>query len=117
MGEFLNTFKSLKLTGDMMGLLSKNQSVIANNIANVQTPNYTKQNTNFAEVMGSIRSPVETTLAKKMGPSPMVTESDGKVKLEEEFTNMQRNFLLYNMVARQATSLVTIIKSSSQIGR
>lgn len=117
MGGFLNTFKALESTGQMLGLLSKNQSVIANNIANVQTPNYTKQNTNFAEVMGSIRSPIDTTLAKKMGPSPMVTDGDGKVQLEVEFTNMQRNFLLYNMVARQASSLVTIIKSSSQVGR
>lgn len=117
MGEFLNTFQNLHSTGKILGLLGQNQTAIANNISNCQTPNYVRKNTNFAEVIGSMRSPIETPLAKKMGPSPMMMEDKGKVVLEQELTNMQRNFLLYNLVTRRATSLVTTIKNSATLGR
>ncbi|MEW5820597.1 MAG: flagellar basal body protein [Cyanobacteriota bacterium] len=117
MNVFLKTFDSLNITGKMLTLLSNNNSVITNNISNSDTPGYVKQNTNFEQVMGSIRSPIETPLAKRMGPNPMLVEDGGKVVLEEEITNMQRNFLLYNLVTRRAGSLVTTIKSMAQVGR
>lgn len=117
MSDFLNTFNSLSSTGKILDLLSKNNVTITNNLTNVDTPGYVRQNSNFEEVMGSIRSPIETNLAKKMGASPYLNQNDGKVNLETELTNMQRNFLLYNMVTRRAGSLVTTIKAVSQIGR
>ena len=117
MADFLNVFSELNSTNKIMNLISQNHSAITNNISNCQTPGYVKQNTNFADVIGSMRSPIETTLAKKMGPSPSLMENDGKVVLEEEITNMQRNFLMYSMVSRRAGALITIIKSTAQAGR
>ena len=117
MGELFNTFDGLKVSGKILNLLSKDQSIITSNITNVDTPNYIRKKSNFEDVIGSIRSPIETELAKKMGPSPLTSEQDGKVVLENELMNMQRNFLLYSMVTRRAGSLVTVIKGAAQIGR
>jgi flagellar basal body rod protein FlgB len=117
MAEFLNSFKSLKVTGTLLSLITKNQTVVANNISNLQTPEYVKKNTNFEEVIGSIRSPVLTDLAKEMGPGPTVSEGDGKVVLEEELVNMQKNFLYYSVASRRAASLVTTLKAMAQVGR
>ena len=66
MSEFLNTFRALDRTGKILGLLAKNQTHVMNNISNVHTPNYIKQNTNFQEVIGSMRSPIEIELSKKL---------------------------------------------------
>lgn len=117
MNGFLNTFKSLDATGKILNLLSSNQATITNNIANVDTPEYVRKETNFEDVIGSIRSPVETELAKKMGPSPLLNDPKGKVVLETELVNMNRNLLYYTMVTRRAGSIVNIIKNIAQVGR
>lgn len=117
MAGFFNTIKGIQNTGRLLTLLSQNQAIITNNIANVDTPNYVKQNTNFEQVLGSIRSPIETELAKKVGPCPLLSEGDGKVNLETELMNMQKNFIYYSMVTRRAGSIINIVKNIGQIGR
>lgn len=117
MSDFLNTFDNLKSTGKIMGLLGQNQMAITNNIANVQTPGYTRKETNFQEVIGTMRSPFLTDKAKEMGPCPLVDENGGKVVMESEIANMQKNFIYYNMVTRRASSIIATIKAVAQIGR
>jgi flagellar basal body rod protein FlgB len=117
MGKFINTFQSMDVARTLLNMISKNQTIITSNVSNYHTPGYVKKNSNFQEVLGSMRSPVLTDLAKKMGPAPMVTEPEGKVVLEEELLNMQRNFLYYSMVSRRSTSLITAIKAIAQVGR
>lgn len=117
MSDFINSFEGLDATGKILGLLGKNQSTITNNIANMQTPGYVRKETNFQEVIGSMRSPILTDQAERMGPCPMVEEDGGKVVLETELMNMQKNFIFYNMVSRRASSLITTIKAVAQVGR
>lgn len=117
MNDFLNTYDGLKISGKLMSLLSQEQATITSNITNVDTPQYVRKESNFENVIGSMRSPIETELAKKMGAGPLLNEQGGKVVLENELLNMQRNFLLYNMVTRRAGSLINIIKNAAQIGR
>lgn len=117
MGNFLNSFKGIEASTQILGLLSKNQAIITGNIANVDTPEYVKKNSNFEEVIGSIRNPLQTELSKKMGPNPLLDEDGGKVNLETELTNMNRNLLYYNMVLRRAGSVINIVKTIGQMGR
>jgi flagellar basal body rod protein FlgB len=117
MDNLLNTFDGLEKSNKIMGLLSQNQMDITNNLANVHTPNYIKKNSNFHEVLSTMRSPMLTDLAKKVGPCPIIKEEGGKVVLETELSNMQMNFLYYNLALRRAGSLINIIKAVGQTGR
>lgn len=117
MSDVLNSFGSVNLSTQILGLLSRNQTHILNNLSNMDTPNYVKQETNFEDVIGSLRSPLETGLAKKMGPMPLTQKGEGKVTLEEELMNMQQNLIFYNMNIRRAGSFITSIKAVAGVGR
>ena len=117
MSGFINTFDTLKVSGQLMNMLSKNQSIITNNLTNIDTPDYQAQNTNFREVMGTIQSPIMTDLAQKMGPPPLITNNEGKVDLEKELLNMQVNNVFYTLASKRAGKVIAEIKSASQVGR
>ncbi|MEI7474450.1 MAG: hypothetical protein WCK67_06685 [bacterium] len=101
----------------MLDLISRKQEAIGANITNVNTPNYERQDINFSQYLGTLNSPLETKLSKKMGPCPVATNSGEKVRISEELIAMQKNALFYSVASRRVSTLISQYKTIAQVGR
>lgn len=104
----------------VMDAVMTSQKTVSSNIANAQTPGYTAKSTDFSQVMFGLSNPLETRMAQKYGSSlaEMGTLDTGEpVKLQDELVQMQKNMLYYNMASRRLNSVITALKTSTQIGR
>lgn len=96
------------------------QATAASNIANAQTPGYTAKSTAFEDALRSAANPFETNLSVKFGHGLVdtTTQDTGKpVNMQQELVQMQKNLLLYNMASRRLSSVITAIRTASQVGR
>jgi flagellar basal body rod protein FlgB len=104
----------------IVGGLSEQQKVLSNNIANVHTPGYSRQQYSFSDVLGQLSNPFETKLSMKMGSVANSGLADGvgtPVNLAHEMIDMQKVFLNYTMVTRRASTIFNNIRRATQIGR
>lgn len=114
---------SLNLNGQLdkanliLDLISIKQESLSSNIANLNTPGYVRQDINFEQYIGKLSSPLETQMAKKIGPCPLIEERKGKVNVAEELMAMQRNSLFYSIATRRASSLIQELKTVIQVGK
>jgi len=104
-------------TNMMLDVISVKQQAISANIANVNTPGYTRQDVSFQQYLESINRPLETKMSKKLGANPIMEERQGKVSISEELIAMQKNALFYSVAARRANSLIQELKTIAQLGR
>lgn len=113
----LNIDAQLDKANLILDLISVKQESISSNIANVSTPGYARQDVNFEQYIGKLNSPLETQMAKKIGPCPLMEETDGKVNIAEELMAMQKNSLFYSIATRRASSLIQELKTVVQVGK
>lgn len=108
---------SIDKTNLVLDVLAKKQQVIGANLANIDTPGYQRQDISFEQYIGSLNSPLETQLSKKMGPSAVMTSQGGEVNQANEMVQMQQVALYYSMAIRQVSSKITEIKQVIQVGK
>lgn len=102
----------------MMDLIAKKQKVIGDNIANIDTPGYTRKDIDFSQCLNSSDNSLETKLSSKFGPSPTFeTESNGQINPADELMQLQKNSLLYTMATRQMSSVITQMKTVINVGK
>jgi len=101
----------------ILDLITVKQQAISSNIANVNTPGYARQDVTFEQYLGKLNTPLETQLAKKIGPCPLMEERGGKVNIAEELVAMQKNSLFYSVATRRANSLIQELKTVVQVGK
>jgi flagellar basal-body rod protein FlgB len=107
----------------MIGGISQAQKATANNIANINTPGYKPQHIDLPTASGVEANPFETKLSRQLGGSQLPTllaqrtGQEDSVNLQEEFLAMQKNLLLYNVVSKRLTTIITNLKASGNIGR
>jgi flagellar basal body rod protein FlgB len=112
-----NINSQLDKTNMVLDLISIKQQAISSNIANINTPGYVRQDIGFEQYIGKLDSPLETKMAKNIGPCPLVVEKQGKVNIAEELMAMQKNSLFYSVAARRANSLIQELKTVAQVGK
>jgi flagellar basal-body rod protein FlgB len=103
----------------LLSAISERQRINGANIANAQTPGYRARSVSFAELLGE-ENPFETPLAAKMGshmPEMDTRITESPVELQKELIETQKNLLFYNMAVRRASTIVTGLKTASQVGR
>jgi flagellar basal-body rod protein FlgB len=103
------------------------QKESADNIANVDTPGYRPKRYNFAAFMTTgdghgEQALMDTPLSIRMGSSMMndllyTQNPDAKVDLQQEFMDMQKNYLFFTMASRHMNTVINNIKTASQVGR
>jgi len=113
----LNSHNSIDKTNLILDIIAKRQEVIGANLTNVNTPGYVRQDINFEQYLGSLNSPLETALSKKLGVSPMMDTEGGDVNPAQELILMQKNALFYTLATRRVTSAIQELKSIAQLGR
>lgn len=100
-----------------LDLIAERQKALSSNLANMDTPNYKRKDVSFSQYLGGAVSSLETSLAAKMGPSPVSVETSGeRVNPATELSEMQKNSILFTVAARRMTSLITEMKSVINVG-
>lgn len=111
-------FSNVNDMSKMLNAISERQKVVSSNLANANTPGYTAKEVSFAQLLEKMDSPFETRLSHKMGSvEPIETSSGNPVSLQKELIEMQKNSLFYGMATRRISTVFTLLKSASQIGR
>ena len=113
-----NPVDSFSRTSQVLGLVAKRQKLLTENIANVDTPNYVRQDINFATVLGNANGPMETRLSKEMGTSSIVDQGEEVgVNVADELIGMQQNSLIYTMATRRMSNVINMMKTVVNVGK
>lgn len=102
-------FSQLNLLGNALRGANQNHSVIAQNIANINTPGYKTQQLDFDELVEFLQSPDgkrQTDLSTQTLTVPDLAERvDGNnVDLEREISQLKKNALLYQAYSQLMSS-------------
>lgn len=108
---------SIDKTNMIMDVISMKQKAIGNNLANVNTPGYLREDVDFSRYIGDLQNPLETQLSKKLGPSPLLSKKGGEVNAARELLEMQKNALFYTVATRRMSTVIQELKSATQVGR
>ncbi|HVA90298.1 MAG TPA: flagellar basal body protein [Chloroflexota bacterium] len=97
--------------------LSLRQQVLANNVANSQTPGFTAQDVNFEAQLGSIFNGQDSVTPDATGAvvdSPDLTSRiDGNsVSMESQMSKESQTNLLYNALTQLTTDRFAILKTA-----
>lgn len=114
-----NQIGSLERTGKILTMLGNKQKLIGENLANVDTPGYTKKTMSFGDYMNPDMNGLEKKINAKFGTvSTLDVQSTGQsVNMAEEIVDMQQNSLLYSVAVRRMSSAITEMKSVINLGR
>ena len=104
-------------TAYILDMIGKKQEAIGSNIANVNTPGYSRKDVDFQQVLGSLNSPLETKLSAKLGPISYGESNGGKVNPTMELLDLQKNFVYYSIASRRITTVINELKSVTQVGK
>jgi len=121
------------LTDGAMRLLEKtldwrvqNQQVIAGNIANLDTPQYTRKEMDFENILQSYtRGNLQTVSITKTDPghlgganpgAGLVEETGDEVDLDQEVVRMSKNQLAYNASVQMLIKKLDIIRAAIEGG-
>lgn len=105
-------------TSMMMDLIAKKQKVIGENLANIDTPGYTRKDVDFGQYLGAMDGSFGTSLSSKFGPASVSEEAvGGEVNPANELMELQKNALLYTMATRRMSSIITEMKTVINVGK
>lgn len=113
-----NPVDSMQGTTQMMDLIAKRQKALGQNIANSDTPGYTRQDVDFGQFLGGAISPLENKITTKYGPAPVFEDSSQQpVNVGNELMELQKNSLLYSMATRRMSNVITEMKTVINVGK
>ena len=101
----------------LLDAISQKQQIIGANIANAQTPGYVRKDISFSQMLETADNPLETKLSEKLGPSPFDIQEGGQVDMKQEMVDMQKNMLYYTVATRRVSSVITQLRTVSQVGK
>lgn len=105
-------------TGNMLDLISKKQKIIGENLANLDTPGYTRKDMDFGQYLGDAGSSLETAMISKFGSSPVFEQrSNEPINPANELLELQKNSLLYTMATRRMSNIITEMRTVINVGK
>lgn len=113
----LNKLNSIDRTQFVLDAISKKQEAMAANVTNANTPGYVRRDISFNQLLEASNTPLETELAKKIGPNPFILQEEGQVDLKKELVEMQKNSMYYAVAVRQMSSVITQMKTAVNVGK
>ena len=106
------------LNNKLLELSMENQRTIANNIANADTPGYTKFKIDYQKKLGDVLKNGNTEelgnfrgKLEKDDTNP-AREDGNNVQLGQEMTDMMQNSALYSLLSKAFTTRMSIIKNA-----
>lgn len=109
---------ALGKTNLMLDLISQKQRALGSNVANIDTPGYVRRDVDFSQYLGSMNSPLETQLSSKLGPSCIMEDRERtEIDIAEEFSEIQKNSLLYTVATRRMSNIINQMKTVINVGK
>ena len=112
----IGKLSSIDKTNLALDAISKKQEVIAANVTNANTPGYVRKDVSFNQILSTANTPLETKLSEKIGPNPFVVQQEGEVDLKAELIEMQKNSMYFAVATRRMTSVITQMKTVTNVG-
>ncbi|MBR1754197.1 hypothetical protein IJ732_05105 [bacterium] len=114
-----NQIGSLEHAGKILNMLGAKQKIIGENLANVDTPGYTKKTMNFSDYLNPDMNGLEKKINAKFGKQSVTgIENTGQtVNMADEIIDMQQNSIMYSLASRRMTSAITEMKTAINMGR
>ena len=103
-------------TKTVLDAISKKQEIISGNITNANTPGYVRRDASFSQLLNA-GGPLDTKLSKRIGPNPFMMEEDGDVDLKKELVELQKNSMYYAVATRRMSSIITQMKTVTNVGQ
>ncbi len=100
----------------LLDLIANRQEAISSNIANMDTPNYVRKDVEFSQYLNTMPGSLETKLSQKLGPSGVIEPREQTLSVTDELAIMQKNSMLYGVVAKKLTSTITEMKTVINVG-
>ncbi len=105
-------------TSAMLDLISQKQKIIGENLANLDTPGYTRKDLDFGQYLTDSNTLLESKLVSKLGPSPVFEQkSHEEINPADELMELQKNSLLYTMATRRMSNIITEMKTVINVGK
>ncbi len=101
----------------ILDAISKRQEIMAANVTNANTPGYVRKDMSFSQLLSDANSPLETKLSEQIGPNPFFLQEDGQVDLKKELVEMQKNSMYYAVATRRMSSVISQIRTVSNVGK
>jgi flagellar basal-body rod protein FlgB len=118
----INFSQAINPTMQVIGGITQMQQATSSNIVNANTPGYKAKHVSFSAVLEQASSPFETSLSQQMGGGMVATllgeaASGGQVNLQREMMTMQENLMNFNLASRHLRTVVTNIRTVSNVGK
>lgn len=111
--------KNMNLLEKMLDISAIKHKVIANNIANINTPGYKKMDVNFAEQLEKVLKDTSVNKFDNLQPKIVISKeetnetvrNDGNnVDMDKEISSLVRNTLSYNIYTQLMAKKVEMVK-------
>ena len=113
-----NPIDAMSGTSAMLDLIGRRQKALGENLANIDTPGYKRQDVDFGNYMGTSASALEGKLIAKFGEAPVFENSSNQeVNPADELMEIQKNSLLYTMATRRMSNIITEMKTVINVGK
>lgn len=106
------------LNNKLMEIAQERQKVIANNLANSETPGYIRRELDFQTKLKQLMSDGETDAINDLQPELVLDETgplkdDGNnVSISNEMNEMMENGVYFNLLAKAFSTRVNILRSA-----
>ncbi|MEN9360102.1 MAG: hypothetical protein RL095_1637 [Verrucomicrobiota bacterium] len=114
----IGTDYTSELISKMMHLSVRRQELLANNLANLNTPGYTRRDLNFAGALGDAVRKDDLNALRQLNPEVTMDKS-GSVRLDgnnvnaaSEMNEMTQNGTLHALLAKAYSTRQRILKSA-----
>lgn len=118
--------KSINLLEKMLNVSATKHKVIANNIANINTPGYKKLEVSFAEQLEKIIKDTSTNKFDAFQPKIVVSKEDtngtvrndgNNVDMDKEVSALMKNTLSYSVYTQLLAKKMELVKSAIENSR
>lgn len=118
--------KSVNLLEKMLDVSAMKHKVIANNIANINTPGYKKMEVSFAGQLEKVIKDSSTNKFDNFQPKIVVSKEDtngtvrndgNNVDMDKEVSSLMKNTLSYNIYTQLLAKKMELVKSAIEDSR
>ena len=105
-----------KILNGLLSAVSDRQQMLANNLTNVNTPGYIRQDMDFNSVLRDLKNPNDKSLDKIIDNATYV-DNGTKPSYENELAEMAKNHLQYVLLVRINGHIYQHLEEATQAGR
>lgn len=106
-----------KVLNGLLGAVSDRQQILANNLTNVNTPGFIRQDMDFSSVLKDLNNKNNNQSLDKVIEKATFVDGQTKPSYENELAEMSKNHLHYVLLTRINGHIYQHLEEATQAGR